>query len=38
MPLMMGRNKAFLDFHIFDIPEGEEIHLDWAANRATCQT
>ena len=24
MSLKMGRNKVFLDFHIFDIPEGEE--------------
>ena len=23
MSLKMGRNKIFLDFHIFDIPEGE---------------
>jgi hypothetical protein len=23
----MGRNKVFLDFHIFDIPEGEELVL-----------
>jgi hypothetical protein len=27
MPLKMGRNKAFLDFLIFDIPEGEEFIL-----------
>jgi hypothetical protein len=26
-PLKMGRNKVFLDFHIFDIPEGEEFVL-----------
>ena len=24
MSLKMGRNKVFLDFHIFDIPEGVE--------------
>ena len=23
MSLKMGRNKVFLDFHIFDIPKGE---------------
>ena len=27
MSLKMGRNKIFLDFHIFDIPEGEEFVL-----------
>ena len=27
MSLKMGRNKVFLDFHIFDIPEGEEFVL-----------
>ena len=27
MPLKMGRNKVFLDFHIFDVPEGEEFVL-----------
>ena len=27
MSLKMGRNKVFLDFHIFDIPEGEEFIL-----------
>jgi hypothetical protein len=27
MSLKMGRNKIFLDFHIFDIPEGEEFIL-----------
>jgi hypothetical protein len=26
-PLKMGCNKAFLDFHIFHIPEGEEFIL-----------
>jgi hypothetical protein len=26
-PLKMGRNKVFLDFHIFDVPEGEEFVL-----------
>ena len=25
--LKMGRNKVFLDFHIFNIPEGEEFVL-----------
>jgi hypothetical protein len=25
--LKMGRNKIFLDFHIFDVPEGEEFVL-----------
>ena len=25
--LKMGRNKVFLDFHIFDVPEGEEFVL-----------
>ena len=24
MSLKMGRNKIFLDFHIFDIPEGDK--------------
>jgi hypothetical protein len=27
MSLKMGRNKVFLDFHIFDVPEGEEFVL-----------
>jgi len=27
MSLKMGHNKVFLDFHIFDIPEGEEFVL-----------
>ena len=27
MSLKMGRNKVFLDFHIFDIPDGEEFVL-----------
>ena len=27
MSLKMGRDKVFLDFHIFDIPEGEEFVL-----------
>ena len=27
MSLKMGRNKVFLDFHVFDIPEGEEFVL-----------
>ena len=27
MSLKMGRNKIFLDFHIFDVPEGEEFVL-----------
>ena len=27
MFLKMGRNKVFLDFHIFDVPEGEEFVL-----------
>ena len=27
MSLKMGRNKVFLDFHIFDILEGEEFAL-----------
>jgi hypothetical protein len=27
MSLKMGHNKVFLDFHIFDIPEGEEFIL-----------
>jgi hypothetical protein len=27
LTLKMGRNKVFLDFHIFDIPEGEEFIL-----------
>ena len=27
MYLKMERNKVFLDFHIFDIPEGEEFIL-----------
>ena len=27
IPVMMGSNKVFLDFHIFDIPEGEEFVL-----------
>ena len=27
MSLKMGRNMVFLDFHIFDIPEGEEFIL-----------
>jgi hypothetical protein len=26
-PFKMGRNKVFLDFHIFDIPDGEEFVL-----------
>jgi hypothetical protein len=25
--MKMGTNKVFLDFHIFDIPEGEEFVL-----------
>ena len=27
MSLKMGRNKVFLNFHVFDIPEGEEFVL-----------
>src|SRR4029078_6683378 len=27
MSLKMGRNKVFLDFHIFDVPEGAEFVL-----------
>ena len=27
MSLKMGRNKVYLDFHIFDVPEGEEFVL-----------
>jgi hypothetical protein len=27
MSLKMGRNKVFLDFHAFDVPEGEEFFL-----------
>ena len=27
LSLKMGRNKDFLDFHIFDVPEGEEVVL-----------
>ena len=27
MSLQMGRNKIFLDFHVFDVPEGEEFVL-----------
>ena len=27
MSLKMGRNKVFLDFHVFDVPEGEEFVL-----------
>ena len=27
MPLKMGRNKVFLDFHVFNVPEGEEFVL-----------
>ena len=27
MSQKMGRNKVFLDFHIFDVPEGEEFVL-----------
>ena len=27
IPLMMGNNRIYLDFHIFDIPEGEEFVL-----------
>jgi len=27
MSLKMGRNKVFLDFHVFDAPEGEEFVL-----------
>ena len=27
MSLEMGHNKIFLDFHIFDVPEGEEFVL-----------
>ena len=27
MSLKMGRNKIFLDFHVFNVPEGEEFVL-----------
>jgi hypothetical protein len=27
LPMKMSTNKVFLDFHIFDIPEGEEFVL-----------
>ena len=27
VPLMMGNNRIYLDFHIFDIPEGVEFVL-----------
>ena len=27
MSLKIGRNKVFLDFHIFDVPKGEEFVL-----------
>ena len=27
MPVKMSTNKVFLDFHVFDIPEGEEFIL-----------
>ena len=27
VPVKMSTNKVFLDFHIFDIPEGEEFIL-----------
>ena len=27
MSIKMGRNKVFLDFHIFDVPKGEEFIL-----------
>ena len=27
VPMKMSTNKIFLDFHVFDIPEGEEFFL-----------
>ena len=37
VPFMMETNKVYLDFHIFDIPEGVEFLLVERANRASCQ-
>ena len=31
MSLKMGRNKIFLDFHIFDIPEGDKF--SWSVSQ-----